>query len=70
MKADWNEGENFGFPTGLNIGLDLHEAFQSLEQQKEQIEEEMGESFLWHPPEEAQRERATEAKLHFVERDT
>jgi hypothetical protein len=30
---------------------DHPEAFQSLEQQKEQIEEEMGESFIWRPPE-------------------
>jgi len=35
---------------------DDSEAFQFLEQQKEQIEEEMGESFIWHPPEEAQGE--------------
>jgi hypothetical protein len=32
------------------------EAFQSLEQQKDQIEEEMGEPFIWRPPEEAQGE--------------
>jgi hypothetical protein len=44
-------------------------AFQSLEQQKDQIEEEMGESFIWRPPEEAQGE-ATGARLHFVEGDT
>ena len=46
------------------------EAFQSLEQQKEQIEEEMGESFIWRPPEENDRSKITlRREGHLTEKD-